>query len=131
MAPAVDALNAAGGRVGMITLRLFQPFPVDALVAALPATTRAVAVLDRTKEPGAHGDPLFLDVLAAFAESDRAMPKIVAGRYGLSSKELTPAMLIAVLEALGAESPPRRFTIGIEDDVKTPVNNGLRGGQNA
>ncbi len=113
----VDYLLARGERVGVLRVRLYRPFDAAALVAALPASVRTVAVLDRTKEPGAHGDPLFLDVLAGLAESGKPLPRVVAGRYGLSSKELTPAMLVAVFEALASATPLPRFTVGIEDDV--------------
>ena len=106
----------------MAQLRLYRPFPARALAQALPASVRRVAVLDRTKEPGSFGEPLFLDVLAALAEShadgDRElMPSVIGGRYGLSSKEFTPGMVTAVFEELGRERPKRRFTVGINDDV--------------
>jgi pyruvate-ferredoxin/flavodoxin oxidoreductase len=118
---AVDALVAADERVGLLRVRLYRPFPAGELVAALPDSVRAVAVLDRTKEPGAPGDPLHLDVLAALAEAAatgvRALPRVVGGRYGLSSKEFTPAMVKAVFDNLGAETPRNRFTVGIVDDV--------------
>ncbi len=120
----VDALLAAGERVGMVRIRLFQPFPSQALVAALPPSVRAIAVLDRTKEPGAVGEPLYLSVVAALAEamdSDAPpfarMPRVTGGRYGLSSKEVTPSMLKPVFDELGTEQPKRHFTIGIYDDV--------------
>jgi pyruvate-ferredoxin/flavodoxin oxidoreductase len=117
-------LNARGERVGVLTVRLFRPFAVDAFVAALPRTVRALAVLDRTKEPGAVGDPLYLDVVAALAEA-RAQglspfadePVVVGGRYGLSSKEWTPAMVKAVFDELGKDRPRHAFTVGIVDDV--------------
>ncbi|HQR27665.1 MAG TPA: pyruvate:ferredoxin (flavodoxin) oxidoreductase, partial [Nocardioides sp.] len=115
-------LNAAGERVGVLRVRLYRPFPAEALLATLPATATAVAVLDRTKEPGAGGEPLYLDVVAALAEGladGRAttMPRVVGGRYGLSSKEFTPGMVAGVYAALAADPPPRRFTVGIVDDV--------------
>ena len=120
----VDDLNAAGERVGMVTVRLFQPFPSEALVAALPPTVRSVAVLDRTKEPGAVGEPLYLSVLAAIDEAmdtdappfERA-PRVIGGRYGLSSKEVTPSMLKPIFDELAADRPRRHFTVGIYDDV--------------
>ena len=114
---AVDKLVTEGERVGVATIRLFRPFPVDALLAALPETVRSVAVLDRTKEPGSVGEPLFQDVLTALSESDRAPIRVIGGRYGLGSKEFTPAMAKAVLDELSAESPKRRFTVGIVDDL--------------
>jgi pyruvate-ferredoxin/flavodoxin oxidoreductase len=118
----VEALNEGGARVGMLQVRLYRPFPAQALVEALPAAVRRIAVLDRTKEPGSMGEPLFLDVVAALAEShadgERAvMPKVIGGRYGLSSKEFTPGMVAGVFDELGLKRPRRRFTIGIDDDV--------------
>ena len=103
----VDALVAAGERVGMLRIRLFQPFPAEQIVAALPSTVRAIAVLDRTKEPGAVGEPLYLEVVAALAEAmDRdappfaTAPRVIGGRYGLSSKEMTPSMVKPIFEEL-------------------------------
>ena len=118
----VEALNEGGARVGVLQVRLYRPFPAQALVEALPAAVRRIAVLDRTKEPGSMGEPLFLDVVAALAEShadgERAvMPKVIGGRYGLSSKEFTPGMVAGVFAELGLKRPRRRFTIGIDDDV--------------
>jgi pyruvate-ferredoxin/flavodoxin oxidoreductase len=112
-------LGVRGERVGVVKLRLYRPFPADALRAALPATTRAVAVLDRTKEPGSLGEPLYLDVLAALAEGPATgiRPTVVGGRYGLSSKEFTPGMVKAVFDELAAERPRNHFTVGIHDDV--------------
>ncbi len=124
VAETVDALVAAGERVGMVQVRLFQPFPVDEIMAALPSTVRAIAVLDRTKEPGAVGEPLYLEVVAAISErmdSDTppfaVTPRIIGGRYGLSSKEMTPAMIKPIFEELAADRPKRHFTVGIYDDV--------------
>ncbi len=116
-AEAVEAMVAAGERVGLATIRLFRPFPVDALLAALPETVRAVTVLDRTKEPGAIGEPLFQDVVTALAESDRPKVTVIGGRYGLGSKEFTPAMAKAALDEVVADEPLRRFSVGIVDDV--------------
>jgi pyruvate-ferredoxin/flavodoxin oxidoreductase len=120
----VDTLVAAGERVGVLKVRLFQPFPVDELMAALPSTVRAIAVLDRTKEPGAVGEPLYLEVVAALTErmdSDNppfaSMPRVIGGRYGLSSKEFTPAMTGPIFAELAAVRPKRHFTVGIHDDV--------------
>ena len=118
----VASLNARGERVGVAQVRLYRPFPAQALVDALPATVRSIAVLDRTKEPGSIGEPLFLDTVAAltesYADSERAvMPRVVGGRYGLSSKEFTPGMVTGVFDELATERPRRRFTIGIKDDV--------------
>lgn len=117
---AVDALVAAGERVGVVGVRLYRPFDSAAFVGALPATTRRVAVLDRTKEPGATGEPLYLDVLAALAQqwaTDQPLPAVIGGRYGLSSKEFTPPMAMAVFGELSSEAPRREFTVGIVDDV--------------
>jgi pyruvate-ferredoxin/flavodoxin oxidoreductase len=118
----VERLSAAGERVGVAIPRLFRPFPVAAFVDALPPTTRAIAVLDRTKEPGSAGEPLYQDVLTACVEHSAAgarlgIPRIVGGRYGLGSKEFTPGMIKAVFDELGREKPRNHFTIGIHDDV--------------
>jgi pyruvate-ferredoxin/flavodoxin oxidoreductase len=118
----VAFLQARGERVGVAQLRLYRPFPARELAAVLPASVRRVTVLDRTKEPGSLGEPLFLDVLAALSESHAEgerdlMPLVFGGRYGLSSKEFSPGMVAGVLEDLGRERPKRRFTIGINDDV--------------
>ncbi|MEM9516064.1 MAG: pyruvate:ferredoxin (flavodoxin) oxidoreductase [Actinomycetota bacterium] len=114
---AVNAMVASGERVGIATVRLFRPFASEALLAALPDSVRSVVVLDRTKEPGAVGEPLLQDVITTLADSDRAAMRVIGGRYGLGSKEFTPAMAKAVLDELDAESPLRRFTVGIVDDV--------------
>jgi pyruvate-ferredoxin/flavodoxin oxidoreductase len=118
----VEELAAAGARVGLVKVRLYRPFDTGRFLTALPTTTRSVAVLDRTKEPGSVGEPLLLDVTATLADAvDRsavgALPRIIGGRYGLSSKEFTPAMARAVLAEMDAERPRRRFTVGITDDV--------------
>jgi pyruvate-ferredoxin/flavodoxin oxidoreductase len=129
---AVEALVATGEKVGLVTVRLYRPFPVEALAAALPETVRRVAVLDRTKEPGAAGEPLYQDVVTALAERAMAggglMPAVVGGRYGLASKEFTPAMAKAVLDGLAAHRPRNHFTVGIADDVSRtslPVDTGF------
>jgi pyruvate-ferredoxin/flavodoxin oxidoreductase len=118
---ALEHLEARGERVGVLRVRLYRPFDSSAFVASLPPTVRRIAVLDRTKEPGAVGEPLFQDVLAALAEAwprDRAgLPEVIGGRYGLSSKEFTPAMVAAVFAELAKEAPRRHFTVGIVDDV--------------
>ena len=113
----VDALVGRGERVGLVTIRLFRPFPSEALLAALPATVRQLAVLDRTKEPGSVGEPLLQDVVTVLADSGRAPIGVIGGRYGLGSKEFTPAMVKAVFDELTADRPRRRFTVGIVDDV--------------
>jgi pyruvate-ferredoxin/flavodoxin oxidoreductase len=120
----VDALNERGERVGLVKVRLYRPFDARRFVEALPATTRAVAVLDRTKEPGSTGEPLYLDCVNALHEGVtngwgvlQAFPKLIGGRYGLSSKEFTPAMIKAVLDHLNRDRPKNHFTIGINDDV--------------
>ena len=115
-------LAARGEKVGVVQLRLFRPFPAGALLAAIPASARRVAVLDRTKEPGSLGEPLFLDVLGALAEAHGigerpVMPLVIGGRYGLSSKEFTPGMVAGIFAELAADHPRPRFTIGITDDV--------------
>ncbi len=110
-------LNASGERIGVAQVRLYRPFPAQALAEALPATVRSVAVLDRTKEPGSIGEPLFLDTVAALMDEREGMPRVVGGRYGLSSKEFTPSMVASVYAELGRERPRRRFTVGIRDDV--------------
>ncbi|MDA0215975.1 MAG: pyruvate:ferredoxin (flavodoxin) oxidoreductase, partial [Cyanobacteria bacterium] len=126
---AAEALQAAGERVGVLKVRLFRPFAARLLVEALPASTRAIAVLDRCKEPGAPGEPLYLDVVAALAEEWAAvhggasLPVVLGGRYGLSSKEFTPAMVKAVFDHLrpllapGQPRPLNHFTVGIDDDL--------------
>jgi pyruvate-ferredoxin/flavodoxin oxidoreductase len=120
----VEHLNAQGAKVGVLKVRLYRPFDRAAFLAALPPTVRGVAVLDRCKEPGAPGDPLYLDVMAALGEARnegispfKAEPRVVAGRYGLSSKEFTPAMVKAVFDELDKKDGRRKFTIGIVDDV--------------
>jgi pyruvate-ferredoxin/flavodoxin oxidoreductase len=114
---AVQQLVADGHKVGLVTVRLFRPFPVDALAAALPPTVRTVAVLDRTKEPGSAGEPLFQDVITALDQSGREGVRVIGGRYGLGSKEFTPAMAAAALAEAARTEPRRRFTVGIVDDV--------------
>jgi pyruvate-ferredoxin/flavodoxin oxidoreductase len=111
-----DHLNAGGAKVGVLTVRLFRPFRIAAFVAALPQSVVSVAVLDRTKEPGAIGEPLYMDVVTALRESGRSL-RVVGGRYGLSSKEFTPAMVKAVFDELAKPAPKNRFTVGIVDDV--------------
>jgi pyruvate-ferredoxin/flavodoxin oxidoreductase len=118
----VTYLCGQGERVGVLQVRLYRPFPAQALLDALPASAGRIAVLDRTKEPGSNGEPLFLDVVATLTEAytggERAvLPLVTGGRYGLSSKELTPGMVAGVFAELGREQPRRRFTIGIIDDV--------------
>jgi len=113
-------LNQQGEAVGLLKVRLYRPFDADSLIAALPPTCRKIAVLDRTKEPGADGEPLYKDVLTAIAQNHSkfsGLPKIVGGRYGLSSKEFTPAMVKAIYDELATDQPKNNFTIGIHDDV--------------
>ncbi len=122
MIPVVRHLNESGEKVGVLFVRLYRPFPKEHLLAALPTAVRKVAVLDRTKEPGSGGEPLFLDVSSAIGESvargDRdVMPVLTGGRYGLSSKEFTPAMAKAVYDELAKDRPRPRFTVGINDDI--------------
>jgi pyruvate-ferredoxin/flavodoxin oxidoreductase len=111
------ALIARGEKVGVLTVRLFRPFSVRHFVDALPATVKRVAVLDRTKEPGSAGEPLYQDVVTALAEDGRGGVRVVGGRYGLASKEFTPAMAKAVFDELTKDSPKNHFTVGINDDV--------------
>ncbi len=115
---AVDAMVADGAKVGVVGVHLYRPFAVEAFLDTLPASVRQIAVLDRSKEPGSVGEPLYLDVVAALAQEWRgAMPRVTGGRYGLSSKEFTPAMVKGVFAELETENPRREFTVGIIDDV--------------
>ena len=113
---AVEKLNKSGERVGVIKVRLYRPFNVEAFMAAVPATAETLTVLDRTKEPGAIGDPLYMDVCTAFMEKGEG-PRIVGGRYGLGSKEFNPAMIKAVFDNMKSVGPKNHFTVGIKDDV--------------
>jgi len=120
----VEALTAQGKKVGVLKVRLFRPFSVEHFLKALPRTVKAIAVLDRTKEPGSIGEPLYQDIITALTEGFTAgkspmakFPKVIGGRYGLSSKEFTPAMVKAVYDELGKAAPQNHFTVGIKDDV--------------
>ena len=113
----VDYLNAAGEKVGLLKVHLYRPFVADYMLRELPKTVKTISVLDRTKEPGSIGEPLYLDVLAAINGSDFAGVKVYTGRYGLGSKDTTPGDIIAVYRNAESETPRRRFTIGIVDDV--------------
>jgi pyruvate-ferredoxin/flavodoxin oxidoreductase len=120
----VEWLNARDARVGIVAVRLYRPFSVEHLLEVLPRTTRSIAVLDRTKEPGAIGEPLYMDVVTALAEAHAAgklqltpFPRVIGGRYGLGSKEFTPAMVKTVYDELARPAPRNHFTVGIEDDV--------------
>jgi len=113
---AIDHLTAQGEKVGMIAVHLYRPFSVKHLLAAVPETVKKIAVLDRTKEPGAEGEPLYLDVKSAFYDEENR-PVIVGGRYGLGSSDTTPAKLIAVFDNLKLNEPKNHFTVGIVDDV--------------
>lgn len=120
----VNYLNSKGEKLGMIKVRLYRPFSTQDFVNAIPATAKTIAVLDRTKEPGANGEPLYLDVITALSESIAAgespvsqMPRIIGGRYGLSSKDFTPAMVKGVFDEMVKEKPKNHFTVGINDDV--------------
>ena len=117
----IDYLNAQGAKYGVVKVHLYRPFPAKAFVAALPKSAKIVSVLDRTKESGSAGEPLYLDVVATLAQAaaagEIAMPKIVGGRYGLSSKEFTPGMVKAVYDNGAAANPLNGFTVGINDDV--------------
>jgi pyruvate-ferredoxin/flavodoxin oxidoreductase len=120
---AVNRWVRTGEKVGLVKVRLYRPFEANAFLAALPKTTHRIAVLDRTKEPGALGEPLYQDVLTALFEAhgspspERELPLVIGGRYGLSSKEFTPAMALSIYDELGKEAPKQHFTVGIRDDV--------------
>ena len=113
----IDYLNAHGEKVGLIKVRLYRPFKADKLIAAIPATAKKIAVLDRTKEPGALGDPLYLDVITALAGAGITDKVVVGGRYGLGSKDTPPKSVFAVYENLAQDKPKDHFTMGIVDDV--------------
>ena len=113
----IDYLNAHGEKVGLIKVRLYRPFRADKLLSAIPATCKKIAVLDRTKEPGAQGEPLYLDVVTALANAGQTGIEVIGGRYGLGSKDTPPASVFAVYEELTRAAPKRQFTIGIVDDV--------------
>ncbi len=113
----VDYLMKQGERIGVLKVRLYRPFDMERFAAALPVSVKSIAVLDRTKEPGSTGEPLYLDCVAALHETGRTGVKIIGGRYGLSSKEFTPAMIKAVFDNLAAAKPKNHFTVGIVDDV--------------
>ena len=113
----IDYMNAHGEKVGLIKVRLYRPFAADRLLGALPKTVKKIAVLDRTKEPGAYGEPLYLDVMAALSDAGMNDVTVIGGRYGLGSKDTPPASVFAVYEELAKSAPRRQFTIGIVDDV--------------
>ena len=112
----IDKENKAGKKLGLITVHLYRPFSVKYLMDVMPKTVKKICVLDRTKEPGANGDPLYLDVVEAFKDVKK-QPMIIGGRYGLSSKDTTPAQILAVYKNLAADKPMNQFTVGIKDDV--------------
>jgi pyruvate-ferredoxin/flavodoxin oxidoreductase len=119
---AVDALNQKGEKLGVLKVRLYKPFDASAFLAALPKTVKSIAVLDRCKDPGAAGEPLYMDVMTVLGENAAKlpfakMPTVVGGRYGLSSKEFTPAMVKGIFDELAKAAPKNHFTIGIDDDV--------------
>jgi pyruvate-ferredoxin/flavodoxin oxidoreductase len=119
---AVDALNRSGEKVGLLKVRLYRPFDSSAFLKALPATVKSIAILDRCKEPGGAGEPLYQDIVTVLAENAASLPfaktpKVIGGRYGLSSKEFTPAMVKGIYEELAKPAPKNHFTIGIDDDV--------------
>ena len=113
----IDYLTAKGEKVGLVKVRLYRPFAADKLVAAIPATAKKIAVLDRTKEPGAQGEPLYLDVVTALANAGVTDKTIIGGRYGLGSKDTPPASVFAVYDELAKDAPKHQFTLGINDDV--------------
>src|SRR5271166_3059509 len=119
---AVDLMAKQGEKVGMVKVRLYRPFDSSAFLAALPSTVKSIAVLDRCKEPGASGDPLYMDIVTVLAENEAALPfaqkpAVIGGRYGLSSKEFTPAMVKGIFDELAKPAPKNHFTIGINDDI--------------
>ena len=122
----IDYLTAAGKKVGVVKVRLYRPFCAEALVAAIPETVKQISVLDRTKEPGAMGEPLYLDVVAALKGTKFNDTPIFTGRYGLGSKDTTPAQIVAVYE----NTEKAKFTIGIVDDVTGPVSGTWRSAGN-
>ncbi|NLL63496.1 MAG: pyruvate:ferredoxin (flavodoxin) oxidoreductase [Ruminococcaceae bacterium] len=113
----IDYINANGGKVGLLKVRLYRPFAIDRFVEALPKTVKNIAVLDRTKEPGSIGEPLFLDVVAALQNANKTDIKVIGGRYGLGSKDTPPSSIFAVYKELEKDNPKPRFTIGINDDL--------------
>ncbi|UCD59271.1 MAG: pyruvate:ferredoxin (flavodoxin) oxidoreductase [Candidatus Hydrogenedentota bacterium] len=120
----VEYLMKQGEKIGVVTVRLYRPFSTEHLMASMPKTVKSIAVLDRTKEPGSLGEPLYLDIVAALREAEDAgtspfpsLPRVIGGRYGLSSKEFTPAMVKAVSDELAKDRPKAHFTVGIVDDV--------------
>ena len=113
----IDYLNANGEKVGLIKVRLYRPFSAKDFVDAIPASVKKIAVLDRTKEPGSLGEPLYLDVITALAQTGRTGIDVIGGRYGLGSKDTPPSSVFAVFNELKKDNPKRQFTIGIVDDV--------------
>ena len=113
----IDYLNAHGEKVGLVKVRLFRPFCAEKLLAAIPSTVKKIAVLDRTKEPGSQGEPLYQDVVMALAKAGRNNVTVIGGRYGLGSKDTHPASVFAVYEELAKDAPKNEFTVGIVDDV--------------
>ena len=121
---AIEKLVASGEKVGLLKIRLYRPFSLEHFIAALPKTVKTLIAMDRTKEPGGPGEPLYLDIVTALAEAQTAgtlpmaaMPRVIGGRYGLSSKEFTPAMVKSVLDEASKAHPKNHFVVGIEDDV--------------
>ncbi|HME56752.1 MAG TPA: hypothetical protein VKF63_00320, partial [Terracidiphilus sp.] len=119
---AVDALNKQDEKLGLLKVRLYRPFDASAFLAALPSTVKSIAVLDRCKEPGGAGEPLYQDIVTALAENEATLPfevkpTVIGGRYGLSSKEFTPAMVKGIFDELARFEPKNHFTVGIDDDV--------------
>ena len=114
---AVDYMNNNGQKVGLVNIRLFRPFSIKDFVDVIPTTVKQIAVLDRCKETGSTGEPMYMDVINALNEHNTIHPRVIGGRYGLSSKEFTPAMVLAIFDELKKEKPINHFTIGIEDDI--------------
>ncbi len=123
----IEHLNKDGAKLGLVKVRLYRPFSAEHLFAVIPETVKKISVLDRTKEPGSLGDPLYMDILTAYMESGKKIPMILGGRYGLSSKDFSPAMVIAVYDNMKAGKPKNHFTVGINDDV---THTSLKVGEN-
>ena len=119
----VESLNSEGHKTGLIKVRLYRPFDSKAFLSSIPKTCKRIAVLERTKEPGAIGEPLYLDVCATLLEGNQGSIEVVGGRYGLSSKEFSPSHVYAVFQNLSSATPKNHFTVGIDDDL---TNTSLR-----
>ncbi len=114
---AMEKMVGEGEKVGALFVRLFRPFSIEHFIDKMPKTVKKIAVLDRTKEPGSIGEPLYMDIQSAYIENGKEMPEIIGGRYGLSSKEFTPRMVKGVFDEMLKPKPKNHFTVGIVDDV--------------